>query len=124
MGAALASVGRLDEAIAAFQRVASFDPQSVNAQRNLAQAYLQQGNAHQAEVHAREAVRLAPRDPGAHDVLAVALAFQQELEGAIAEFRVTLELNPADAQARDGLALALRLLSSRGSVAQTVKPKG
>ncbi|PYR25965.1 MAG: hypothetical protein DMF92_19465 [Acidobacteria bacterium] len=81
MGAALASVGRLDEAIAAFQRVASLDPQSVNAQRNLAQAYLQQGNAHQAEVHAREAVRLAPRDPGAHDVLAVALASQQELDG-------------------------------------------
>jgi Flp pilus assembly protein TadD len=69
-------------------------------------------------------VRLAPRDPAAHRLLAAALASQQEFEGAIDQFRQTLELNPADAQARDGLALALRLKSSAGRVAQTVKPKG
>jgi tetratricopeptide (TPR) repeat protein len=48
----------------AFQRVATLDPQSANAHRNLAQAYLQEGNApEEPKLHAREAVRLAHAIP-------------------------------------------------------------
>ena len=77
-----------------------------------------------------ERALLERRRQVSHNELAVALASQQELDGAIDQFRQTLELNPADAQARDGLALALRLKNSRGRVApdrsagRTVRPKG
>jgi Flp pilus assembly protein TadD len=47
-----------------------------------------------AEAHAREAARLTPNDPAAHNLLRLALIGAQKMDDAIAEFRASLALQP------------------------------
>jgi Flp pilus assembly protein TadD len=64
------------------------------------------------ERHAREVLRLAPRDVDSHGLLGIALASQGNVDEAIDLFRAALEINPSSVQARENLARALRLSSS------------
>ncbi|HYM22190.1 MAG TPA: tetratricopeptide repeat protein, partial [Vicinamibacterales bacterium] len=50
-----------------------------------------------------EAVRVAPSDPEAHDLLGRALAGRAQVDAARREFERALALNPNYAQARDDL---------------------
>ena len=74
-----------------------------------AEARLRQGDGAGAEPYAREAVQLAPTDPGAHNLLGAALASTGHLDEAITHFREAVQLAPADPQPRNNLDRALRL---------------
>ena len=73
LGIALAATGRLDEAVRSFREAAAIEPLSANAHRNLANALLDAHDIDGAVEHAREAVRLNPRDPVSQEILTDAL---------------------------------------------------
>ena len=78
------------------------------AERIVAADLLRRMHAEAAETQVRDAVRIAPRDAEAHNLLGAALASQGKLQEAIAEFRIALSIKPDDTQAQNNLAQALR----------------
>ena len=94
LGNALSALGRNDEALRAFQQSVAIAPENGLSQRNLALQYLQQNDFPNAAAHAREAVRLTPADPAAHNLLGLALIGERKVDDAIAEFRASLTLQP------------------------------
>ena len=72
------------------------DPRNGLSQRNLALHLFQLDDFDGAVRHAREAVRLTPNDPPAHNLLGLALIGQQKIDEAIDEFRASLALQPAN----------------------------
>lgn len=94
LGNALSALGRRDEALQAFERAVAIDPANGLSQRNLALQYLEGNDFANAVTHAREAVRLTPNDPAAHNLLGLSLIGEQQIDAAIAEFRASLALQP------------------------------
>ncbi len=120
LGQALMSQGRLDEAASQFKAVLDLDPlnssarqEIVLAHRALAARWLEQRNAAQAAVEAREALRIDPQNADAHNLLGVALASQGQFADAIAEFRESLRLDPKHPSAANNMARAMALSSGR-----------
>ena len=62
--------------------------------------------------HARDAVRLTPNDPAAHNLLGLALIGQQKIDEAIAEFRASLALQPGNNDAAGYLERTLKATSA------------
>ena len=89
------------------------DPNNGLSQRNLALQHLQQNDFDNAVAHAREAVRLTPTDPAAHNLLGLSLIGQQKIDEAIAEFRASLALQP---QNNDAAGFLDRTLKAAGRV--------
>ena len=88
----MAALERPHEATSAFRRVVTLDPRNGNAQKNLANALVDDRLASEALQHAHEAVRLLPNDAGAHEVLGRALLLNGDTVGARAEFERALQL--------------------------------
>ncbi len=63
LGTAYTSLGRYDEAIAAYRRAVSLNPNSGQAHRLLAQLLTMTGQSDQAQEHLAAAIRLLPNDP-------------------------------------------------------------
>jgi tetratricopeptide (TPR) repeat protein len=120
LGEALVSQGRVDEGASQFTAVLDLDASNGAARQGMATVgriramrLLQQGNAAQAAVQARDAVRFDPGDAEAHNLLAIALASQGQYAEAAQEFRQTLRLNPTHPSANRDLARALALYERR-----------
>jgi Flp pilus assembly protein TadD len=94
LGNGLSALGRNEDALRAFEQSVAIAPNNGLSQRNLALQYLQQNDFPNAVAHAREAVRLTPADPAAHNLLGLALIGEQKIEEAIVEFRASLALEP------------------------------
>jgi len=116
LGEALASKGRLDEAVIEFEHVLQQAPHHVEAQANLALAHRRlaethwrAGNFGDAATHAEDAVGLNPRDAETHNLFGVVLASQGRVAEAIEQFRQAVSLNPGDSKARANLQQALTL---------------
>jgi tetratricopeptide (TPR) repeat protein len=107
LGASLLASGRAGEAIVALTKALEQQPGSVPVNRSLAEAYLRQQQPAMAERYAREAVRLAPSDGAAQNILAISLASSGRFEEAVVHFRESLRLNPGDQQAQANLERAL-----------------
>jgi Flp pilus assembly protein TadD len=86
--------------------------------RSLAELYVRQNDPGRAEPYAREALRLEPGNPAAHNVLGITLASNGNIGEAIAQFKQALQINPADSQVRANLERALRTTGARRSNAQ------
>jgi Flp pilus assembly protein TadD len=69
---------------------------------------LDQNDFDGAAGHAREAVRLTPNDPAAHNLLGLALVGQQKIDEAIGEFRASLALQPGNNDAAGYLERTLK----------------
>ncbi len=65
--------GRPAAAEALVGRMVALDPNHVVATHDLARRLLQRGALAEAELHARNAVRIAPGDPQSHNLLAMVL---------------------------------------------------
>jgi len=63
LGAAYTSLGRYDEAIAAYRQAVSLNPNSGQAHRVLAQLLTMTGQSDQAQEHLAAAIQLLPNDP-------------------------------------------------------------
>jgi Flp pilus assembly protein TadD len=104
LGIALAGLGRLDEAIAAFRRAIQITPQSPEAHNNLGNALRERGRFDEAVAACRRALELKPEFPEALVNLGASLAAQGQLEKAIAAYRRALEIKPYLPHAHNNLA--------------------
>jgi serine/threonine-protein kinase len=93
---ALVSSGRLDEAIACYQKAIELAPASSMPQANLGLAFLKKGQADAAIRCFRRAVELDPKDSFAHRHLGIALAAGGRRDDAIASYHKAIELDPKD----------------------------
>jgi len=107
LGQALQEVGRLEEALAAFQEAVQRAPQEPLAHFQLALTHQALGQLQEAAAAYREVIRLQPDRPEPHNNLALVLKKQGRWEEAIAEYRTAVQLQPEDTVARSNLAAAL-----------------
>jgi Flp pilus assembly protein TadD len=69
LGLALATAGKLDEALPHFQEAVRFGPDNPSAHLNLGRALAAQGKSEEAVQQLREALRLRPNYPQAQQAL-------------------------------------------------------
>jgi protein O-mannosyl-transferase len=117
LGLALASAGRLPDAIDHFNQAVQLNPSYAEAQNNLGLALAGTGQLPEAVAHYEKALQLKPAYPEAHSNLGVALADLGRYDEAIRHFAAALKLNPGYADARNDLAVTL---ASVGRTAEAV----
>jgi tetratricopeptide (TPR) repeat protein len=106
-GFALASQGKLAEAIAEYRTALRLKPDYAEAHNNFSDALRHQGRLPEAIAKLRSALRLKPDYAEAHNDLGGALYLQGKLEEAVAELRSALRLKPDYAEAHYSLGIAL-----------------
>ena len=108
LASALASEGKLDEAIEHFSAAAKAVPTDATAQNGWGAALEANGDFSGAAAHYREALRLEPNDPDALFNLGNCQLAQNELDEAEDKFRTLIRMNSQDSGARRRLAMTLR----------------
>ena len=96
------SQGRQPAAEALIRRIVGFDPNNFWATNELVLLLLAKGNLGEAEIHARNAVRIAPSDPQAHNLMGMILTEAQRPQIGEYHYRRVLELSTS----RDPILLA------------------
>ncbi len=120
-GDALTTLGRMDEAGAAYSQALQIDSGSTRAKTGLGRLQLA-SNPASAETLFLDVLRVDPRDVTALNDLGVARDLQGQHEGAQEAYRQALGINPDLSSARVNMALSMAM-SGRGSEAiQLIKP--
>ena len=116
---ALASRGRLDEAIAHHRSALELNPSYAEAHNNLGNALTQTGRVDEAIPHFRKAIEVQPDLGVAHTALAVALAITGQPASGIAEAQQALKLSGGN----DPMVLNLlgRLYAETGQLAKAIE---
>jgi tetratricopeptide (TPR) repeat protein len=109
-GNALASQGKIDDAIGEYREALRIRADYPEAHNNLGPALAGQGKLSEAIAHFREAIRLRPNYADAYSNLGVALASEGKWDLALAEYDTALRYDPDHARARANRQLALRAL--------------
>lgn len=109
LGNALTNLGRIDEAIAAYQEALRINPNHIPTLSNLGVAYYQQGRLREAQDTFRKVLSLNPDDAETHYLLAAALIQAGDLAAAEQELTRALELKPNLPEARFGMGVLRRL---------------
>jgi tetratricopeptide (TPR) repeat protein len=91
---AAAKAGRLDDAVAAYNRAIAASPESGFLHRELAAVERKRKNDEAALVHLRRAVEIDPADAGAHLQIGDILESRQDFDGAEAAYRRAVDLDP------------------------------
>lgn len=99
LGASLLEQGKVEEAIAEFQKAVELDPVYTVAQLNLAYAYDRQGRIEEAVNQYHKVIELEPGNFFAHNNLGALYDKQGRYEDAIQEFEWALEIDPSNATA-------------------------
>jgi tetratricopeptide (TPR) repeat protein len=99
--------GRVDDAIAHYERATTLDPAYAPSYNNLAAALRARGDLDRAIANYERALTLQPDYPDVHYNIGNTLVQQNRLEEAIAQYRRALALNPAFADAANNLGTAL-----------------
>jgi tetratricopeptide (TPR) repeat protein len=107
LGNALATKGKLDEAIAEYREAIRLKKDYAKAHYNLGKALEDKGKLDEAIAEYREAIRLKKDFANAHVNLGVALRSKGQLDEAIAECREAIRLKKDDAVAHINLGVAL-----------------
>jgi Tfp pilus assembly protein PilF len=125
LGHALASEGRLDEAVHHYSEALRIRPTYAEVQNNLGLALTAQGKIDEAISHYSEAVRLLPDYFEAHSNLGAALAGRGRYAEAIDHFAIALRLQPDHDRARQNLVRAHydfgRVLAERGDIDSAIQ---
>ena len=106
LGAALASQGRLDEAMGYYQKALEIKPVHAEPCFNLGKILAQTGRVDDAIVQFQNALQIRPDYKEAHVTLASALLRKAQLDEAIAHCQSVLQINPDNAAAHFNLGLA------------------
>ena len=89
--------GHYDRAVLLYQQVLEISPDSVDARRNLAMAYLEMRQLDKAKQHLLEALRLDPQDAWSNLLAGNILAkYDRKLEAAMKWYHRAYETNPQD----------------------------
>ena len=107
LGIAVASGGRLDEAIEYHKKAIGLDPKNSEAHYNLANILLSRNKLRQAIGEYEEAVRIKPKYTKAHINLAVALMRQGRPDEAIEHFTQASKIEPNNIDVHYNLAMVL-----------------
>jgi tetratricopeptide (TPR) repeat protein len=113
LAAALALLGDIRGAIAAFRSALRADPGSAMVHANLSLALRAAGDLREAVAEARAAINLDPDLATARNTLGVCLCELNDLPGAAAAFRRAIEAGPEDPQAYTNLGTVLKLQGDR-----------
>ncbi len=97
LGGILYDRGRVDEAIAQFQRALEIQPNYSEAHSGLGGALLQKGEVDEAIAQFQKALEIQPDNTLAHRNLAIALLRKGQLDEAITHFKKAVELQPNSA---------------------------
>ncbi len=108
LGAALADLGRLDEAEAAYRRAIALQPDFPAACNNLGNALKIQGRLDDAEAAYRRAIALKPDFDGAYSNLGATLAALGRTDEAELAYRQAIALQPGNAAAHSNLGSAFK----------------
>ena len=117
LGDALASQGRVAEAIAHYSEAVRIRPDYTNAHNKLGVALADQGRIGEAIIHYTEALRIEPDFPAAHVNLGNALATQGKASEAIAQYTTALRIQPDNVAAHNNLGF---VLASQGRGAEAI----
>jgi Flp pilus assembly protein TadD len=104
LGKLFAAQGNLDGAVRQYLLALRSDPSNVLSRIQLAGTLSRQGRLHEAEVHFREARRLAPSDPSVCSGLGLVLQGQEKIEEALRCYEESLRLRPDQPQILNNLA--------------------
>lgn len=107
LSAALASQGRLDEALSHIETAIRLAPGNPQPRYNLANTLLAMQRTGDAIEGYTQVLAIDPDHPKAHNNLAVAFQRSGELERAVHHYRQQLEVTPLDARAHANLGTAL-----------------
>jgi tetratricopeptide (TPR) repeat protein len=108
LGTALATQGRLKEAMTHFTEAIRIQPLHANAHNNLGLVLAMQGQLEEAIGHYKKAIRLRADNPESHFNLGTALAREGHFKEAIDHFHEALRIKPDYAKARHNLKLTLQ----------------
>lgn len=114
--------GEAEQALRLLRPLAAQQPRSAEVQLCLSEAYFQLGAGPRAVAAAREAVRLARRDPAAHYQLGRILSAQGQWAAAETALQQALKLSPGYAPAQAELERVRRALGQSGTLAATSPP--
>jgi superkiller protein 3 len=103
LGASLLQQGKVDEAVAEFQKAVALDPKYVAAQLNLGYAYDRKGQIEEAMAQYQKVIALEPGNLFAHNNLGVLYDKKGLYTEAVKEFEQVLQVDPSNATARDNL---------------------
>jgi tetratricopeptide (TPR) repeat protein len=109
LGIALATGGRLDEAIEQFEASLGIEPDAARTTYNLANALAAHGRLDEAIGRYRTVLAAEPDSAEAHHNVGIALGKQGDLVGATRHLQEAVRLKPRDAEARYNLGKALAL---------------
>ena len=101
LGNALFEKGRVDDAIAQYQKALEINPDYAEARNNLGNALLQQGKVDEAIVQLQRALQLKPDYAEACGNLGNALLQQGKVDEAMEHVQRALQINPDSANAHD-----------------------
>ena len=117
-GNALASRGKLAEAVGMYQDALRIRPDYVSAHNNLGLALAGLGRLNEAILHYAEAIRLRPDYAKAYNNLGLAVEQQGNIAEAEKLYRKALAISPEYANAHNNLGV---LLAKRGRAAEAVE---
>ena len=111
LGAVLAIVGKLDEAIAELQRAIEIDPSSALAHSHLGQIYMRQNNPVRARAELEAALAIDPEDYKARNNLGYLLLVSGDAVHAAEHFERVLRTHPDEVLARKNLGKAQSMIN-------------
>ncbi len=107
LGIALVNVGRIDDAIAQYQRALDIRPDYIDAHNNLGIALLREARIDEAIAQFQKSLAIKPDYAKARNNLGVALLREARIDEAIAQFQQALDIRPDYAEAHKNLGNAL-----------------
>ena len=116
--------GRLEEAIAAYERALWLDPRFAGAYVNLADAYRQQRRESDGEKVLRRGLALLPRAPDLHHVLGLLLVRKGDTAAALNELAVATKLAPDNARYGFVYAVGLHSAGKRSEALSVLRAAG
>ncbi len=108
LGFLYSKMGRLDEAVAQYERALKAEPKNARVHVNLAAVLKNQGRFDDAISHCKIALDIDPKDAMAHNNLGASLEAQGKLFAAMSHYEQAVELRPDFADARGNLAAIMR----------------
>ena len=104
------AAGRIDEAIALYQRALEAEPEFSRAHANLGMAYAEQERYDEALTHLEQAIRVNAKDAFTWNALGWVQAQLGHMDDALGRYEVALQLSPSNPFVHNNLGLAMRQL--------------